>query len=42
MLFQSGIRHPEAEEVLARAGIRVVADRCLMVDHRAAAARSKC
>jgi uncharacterized protein len=32
--FQSGIRHDAAAERLARAGIQVVQDRCLMVDHR--------
>ncbi|ADO70583.1 CoA-binding protein [Stigmatella aurantiaca] len=32
--FQSGIRHDEAAETLARAGIQVVQDRCLMVEHR--------
>jgi predicted CoA-binding protein len=32
--FQSGIRNEEAAERLARAGIKVVQDRCLMVDHR--------
>ena len=32
--FQSGIRHPEAADTLARAGIKVVQDRCLMVEHR--------
>ena len=32
--FQSGIRHDAAAERLARAGIKVVQDRCLMVDHR--------
>ena len=32
--FQSGIRHDEVAERLARAGIQVVQDRCLMVDHR--------
>lgn len=32
--FQLGIRNDEAAEALARAGIRVVQDRCLMVDHR--------
>ena len=32
--FQSGIRNNEAAERLARAGIKVVQDRCLMVDHR--------
>jgi uncharacterized protein len=33
--MQSGIRHAETAEALARAGIKVVQDRCLMVDHRA-------
>jgi predicted CoA-binding protein len=33
--LQSGIRHEEVAETLARAGIRVVQDRCLMVEHRA-------
>jgi predicted CoA-binding protein len=32
--FQSGIRHDAVAERLARAGIKVVQDRCLMVDHR--------
>jgi hypothetical protein len=32
--FQSGIRNEAAAERLARAGIQVVQDRCLMVDHR--------
>jgi uncharacterized protein len=32
--FQSGIRNDAAAEVLARAGIKVVQDRCLMVEHR--------
>jgi uncharacterized protein len=32
--FQLGITHPEAAETLARAGIQVVQDRCLMVEHR--------
>jgi uncharacterized protein len=32
--FQSGIRHEAAAERLARAGIKVVQDRCLMVEHR--------
>jgi uncharacterized protein len=32
--FQSGIRNMEAAEKLARAGIKVVQDRCLMVDYR--------
>ena len=35
--FQSGIRNDAAAERLARAGIRVVQDRCLMVEHRALA-----
>jgi hypothetical protein len=34
--FQSGIRHDAAAEQLARAGIKVVQDRCLMVEHRRA------
>lgn len=32
--MQSGIRNEEAARRLAEAGIRVVQDRCLMVDHR--------
>ena len=32
--FQLGIRHDEAAETLARAGIQVVQDRCLLVEHR--------
>lgn len=32
--FQSGIRHEEAAQQFARAGIKVVQDRCLMVEHR--------
>jgi uncharacterized protein len=32
--FQAGIRHDQAAERLARAGIRVVQDRCSMIDHR--------
>ena len=32
--FQSGIRNDGAAEKLARAGIKVVQDRCLMIDHR--------
>jgi uncharacterized protein len=32
--FQLGIRNNEAAERLARAGIRVVQDRCSMIDHR--------
>lgn len=32
--FQMGIRNDEAAERLARAGIRVVQDRCTMADHR--------
>jgi predicted CoA-binding protein len=34
--FQSGIRNDAAAEVLAKAGIKVVQDRCLMVEHRRA------
>ena len=32
--FQSGIRNDQAAETFARAGIQVVQDRCLMVEHR--------
>lgn len=32
--LQSGIRHDEVARALTRAGIDVVQDRCLMVDHR--------
>ena len=32
--LQSGIRNDAVAETLAKAGIRVVQDRCLMVDHR--------
>jgi hypothetical protein len=32
--FQQGIRNAAAAERLARAGIKVVQDRCTMVDHR--------
>ena len=32
--LQLGIRHDEAAATLARAGIRVVQDRCLLVEHR--------
>jgi predicted CoA-binding protein len=37
--FQSGIRNDRAAETLARAGIQVVQDRCLMVEHRSVSAR---
>jgi predicted CoA-binding protein len=33
--FQSGIRNDEVAEKLAKADIKVVQDRCLMVEHRA-------
>jgi predicted CoA-binding protein len=36
--FQSGIRNEEAAEAFARAGIKVVQDHCLMVEHRRSAA----
>jgi len=39
--LQSGITNQDFEEALARAGIKVVADRCLMVDHRQAVSSSK-
>src|SRR5215207_5113148 len=32
--LQSGIRNDAAAELLAKTGIKVVQDRCLMVDHR--------
>jgi len=32
--MQSGIRHPGVAEALAREGIRVVQDRCTMIEHR--------
>jgi uncharacterized protein len=32
--LQLGIRHDEAAEILARSGIQVVQDRCLLVEHR--------
>ncbi len=32
--MQSGIRHPAVAETLAQAGIKVVQDRCLMVEHQ--------
>jgi hypothetical protein len=32
--FQLGIRHDGAAELLARAGIRVVQDRCMMPEHQ--------
>lgn len=37
--FQSGIRNDPAAQTFARAGIQVVQDRCLMVEHRSIAAR---
>jgi predicted CoA-binding protein len=37
--FQSGIRNDRVAETLARAGIQVVQDRCLMVEHRSVSAR---
>ena len=33
--FQLGIRHDEAARRFAEAGIKVVQDRCLLVEHRA-------
>lgn len=38
--FQSGIRNDRAAERLAKTGILVVQDRCLMVEHRTAVANS--
>lgn len=37
--FQLGIRNDAAAEKFARAGIKVVQDRCLMVEHRVVAGR---
>ena len=37
--FQSGIRNDAAAQTLAKAGIKVVQDRCLMVEHRRAVSR---
>jgi predicted CoA-binding protein len=37
--FQSGIQHDEVAERLARAGIAVVQNRCLMVDYRGVVGR---
>jgi hypothetical protein len=37
--FQLGIVHDEAAETLARAGIEVVQDACLLVEHQRAAGR---
>lgn len=39
--LQSGITHTQVEETLARAGIKVVSDRCLKVDHQQAVMMSK-
>ncbi len=39
--LQSGIRDDVTAEALARAGIAVVQDRCLMVDHQAARAGAR-
>jgi hypothetical protein len=39
--LQSGIRHDEAAERLARAGIEVVQDRCTMIEHRMMEARER-
>ena len=36
--FQSGIRNDAVAQQLAKTGIKVVQDRCLMVEHRRAAA----
>jgi predicted CoA-binding protein len=39
--FQLGIRNDQAAEELAREGVKVVQDRCIMVDHRHAVAQAK-
>jgi predicted CoA-binding protein len=38
--MQSGIQNDAVAEKLAKAGIKVVQDRCLMVDHRYLAPKS--
>lgn len=38
--FQTGIRNKQAAECLAKTGIYVVQDRCLMVEHRMAISNS--
>ena len=38
--MQLGIRHDEAARRLAQAGILVVQDRCILVEHRRLIARS--
>jgi predicted CoA-binding protein len=38
--IQLGLRNDEAAEILAKAGIKVVQDLCLMVEHRALIGRS--
>jgi predicted CoA-binding protein len=37
--FQSGIRNDAVADMFAKAGIKVVQDRCLMVEHRRAVSR---
>ena len=39
--FQLGIRNEEAAEELARAGIKVIQDKCTLVEHRRAVAALK-
>ena len=39
--FQSGIRNDAVAEALAKAGIKVVQDRCLMVEHRLMMSRAQ-
>ena len=39
--FQSGIRNDVVAEALAKAGIKVVQDRCLMVEHRLMMSRAQ-
>ena len=34
--LQQGISHPDSEEAWARHGIKVVSDRCIMVERRTA------
>jgi hypothetical protein len=39
--LQTGIQDQSFEEALAQQGIKVVSDRCLMVDHRRAMVASR-
>lgn len=39
--LQVGVSSPEAEQAFAQAGIKVVANKCLMVEHRQALAEAR-